>query len=212
VQRGVEIARDLTNAICVYEAEWFEFEKSHPTENVAEYGVYRRPRRHLVTISGRRLPDLHSLDPDDRTINQLSTSARQTLEAERERYALAILVMFCPFRHPNLSNDRHEHSVAAVAPPAPAPALSVSALSHHSAAHSAQASVSSPPDATPSSSAALLSYWAIYLKRISDIRKCPVAARIIDNIQQFYEDVHENTDNQPLASTEEELLYVSAVA
>ncbi len=212
--------------LCVCVAEHWLFEASHPTLDVTKYALYRRARRHLVTISGARLPDVRSLDPDDVRSATLSPDARQELHAKREKYALSVLVMFSPFRHPDLTNDRHSVPDAPAAAPAPALVPAFASAASAAVAHPpAPAAASAPavaaelpvPLPVPPAAAAVAaaspastSYWSLYLARIATIRQCPTARRVLDHIQDFYDDAHDHTDSHPIEPSALELQMVCA--
>ncbi len=188
-------------------AEHWLFEASHPTLDVSKYALYRRPRRHLVTISGSRLPDVSTLDPDDVRSAALSPDARQELHAKREKYALSVLVMFSPFRHADLSNTHHAAPGAAVA----APALTAAIVPASAAAAAAAAAEPAGALAVPAPPAAT-SYWTLYRARIATIRQCPIARRVLDHIQDFYDDAHDHTDSHPIEPSALELQLVRSSA
>jgi hypothetical protein len=146
-----------------------------------------------------------TLDPDDVRSAALSPDARQELHAKREKYALSVLVMFSAFRHPDLSNAHHAVPAADAAAPALAAAVVPASAASAAAAEPAGAlAVQAPPAAT--------SYWTLYRARIATIRQCPIARRVLDHIQDFYDDAHDHTDSHPIEPSALELQLVRSSA
>ncbi len=140
----------------------------------------------LVALSGKRMPNLTKLN--DTTVSGAEAIER---DKEREEYASAAMLMFHPFRHPDLTNSGPgTQSVASV----PAPGHTVKTEQKTTAA--------APP--RPHRWVGRAPYWAHWLLHREAVLGDADAARVLLNMQDFHDDRMHNKDDDPMTQADAE--------